>query len=293
MIPIVDTHQHLWDLQQFHLPWLDGGGPLAHNHTPTDYRREIEGLTVVKTVYMEVDVEASQKAAEAEYVLGLCADPNNPMAGAVIGGNPAADGFAAYVARFQSNPSLKGVRQVLHGGLPAKTCLQPEFVRGVRLLGEAGLRFDLCLRSTDLLDGAQLAEWCPDTRFILDHCGNADPKAADQSQWERDIAAVAEQQNVVCKISGIVASTQPNAWTADELAPIIRHCAAVFGPDRIMFGSDWPVCTLTATYRQWVEALQTIVAGWSEADQYKLFHDNAVRFYELQSVTTLGIEKVL
>ena len=281
MIPIVDTHQHLWNLTQFHLPWLDSGGPLARNHTPDDYRRETEGLNVVKTVYMEVDVEAAQKATEAEYVLGLCAAPDNPMAGAVIGGSPAEDGFAETIARFRGNPFLKGVRQVLHGGLPAGTCLRPEFVRGVRLLGESGLRFDLCLRSEDLLQGAELARFCPDTRFILDHCGNADPKAADRSQWERDIALVAEQRNVVCKISGIVAGAKPDAWTAADLAPIIRRCAAVFGPDRILFGSDWPVCTLTATYRQWVEALQTIVGDWSETDRRKLFHDNAVRFYAL------------
>lgn len=281
MIAIVDTHQHLWDLTQFHLPWLDGGGPLAKSHTPEDYRRETQGLNVVKTVYMEVDVEASQRVAEAEYVLGLCADPDNPMAGAVIGGNPASEGFADYIARFQPNPYLKGVRQVLHGGLPAGTCLRPEFVRGVHLLGEAGLRFDLCLRSEELLDGAQLAGRCPGTRFVLDHCGNADPKAADRSQWERDIAQVAQQPNVVCKISGIVAGARPGAWTADDLAPIIRHCAEVFGRDRIMFGSDWPVCTLTASYRRWVEALQAIVADWSETDRRKLFHDNAISFYEL------------
>jgi L-fuconolactonase len=281
MLPIIDTHQHLWDLTRFHLPWLDGGGPLATSHTPADYAREAQGLNVVKTIYMEVDVEASQRVAEAEYVLGLCADPENPMAGAVIGGNPADDGFAAYVARFAGNPYLKGVRQVLHGGMPAGTCLQPTFQRHMDTLAEAGLRFDLCLRSEALLEGAELAERHPNTRFILDHCGNADPKTADRSQWEHAIAAVAQQPNVVCKISGIVAGAKPDSWTAEDLAPIIHHCAAVFGPDRILFGSDWPVCTLTATCREWVEALRTIVSDWSETDRRKLFHDNALQFYEL------------
>jgi len=283
MIPIVDTHQHLWDLTRFHLPWLDGGGPLAMSHTPEVYARATAGLNVVKTVYMEVDVEASQRVAEAEYVLGLCADPKNPMAGAVIGGNPADDGFIAYIQRFVSNPHLKGVRQVLHGSMPPGTCLQPLFRRHMDYLAEVGLRFDLCLRSTELRDGAQLAVECPDTPFVLDHCGNADPKATDRSQWEQDIAAVAQRPNVVCKISGIIASARPGTWTADDLAPIILHCAEVFGRDRIMFASDWPVCTLTATFRQWVEALQSIVADWSESDRRKLFHDNAVRFYQLEA----------
>jgi L-fuconolactonase len=281
MIPIVDTHQHLWDLKQFHLPWLDGGGPLAKSHTPEDYRRETEGLNVVKTVYMEVDVEASQRVAEAEYVLGLCADPDNPMAGAVIGGNPAEEGFVDYIKRFEGNPYLKGVRQVLHGGMPAGTWLQPEFRRKLDFLAQAGLRFDLCLRSEDLLDGAKLAYDCVYTKIVLDHCGNADPKSKDLSRWKHDIAEYQKCWNVNCKISGIIAGARPGAWTPDDLAPIIQHCAEVFGPDRIMFGSDWPVCTLTASYRQWVEALQSIVADWSEIDRRKLFHDNAVSFYEL------------
>ncbi len=283
MIPIIDTHQHLWDLTRLHLPWLDGGGPLAKSHTPEDYIHATEGLNVVKTIYMEVDVEESQRVAEAEYVLGLCADPNSIMAGAVIGGNPAEEGFAAYVDRFLGDPFLKGVRHVLHGGMAAGTCLQPVFLRNMDYLAQAGLRFDLCLRSEAVREAAQLAELCPSTHFILDHCGNADPKANDRSQWERDIAEVAKHPNVVCKISGVVAGARPNAWTPDDLAPIVLHCAEAFGPDRIMFGSDWPVCTLTATYRQWVDALQTIVAAWSESDQHKLFHDNAVRFYELEN----------
>jgi L-fuconolactonase len=281
MIPVVDTHQHLWDLTQFHLPWLDGGGPLAKSHTPEDYARETQGLPVVKTVYMEVDVEADQRPVEAEYVLRLCAAPANPMAGAVIGGNPLDPGFQDYLLQFAGNPYLKGVRQVLHGGLPPGTCLQPDFRRNMDLLATLGLRFDLCMRSGELLDGAKLASECPATAFILDHCGNADPKSSDLSQWKYDIAEVAKQDNVVCKISGIVAGARPGTWTPEDLAPIILHCAEVFGPDRILFGSDWPVCTLTATYRQWVEALQVVVANWNETDRRKLFHDNAVKFYQL------------
>jgi predicted TIM-barrel fold metal-dependent hydrolase len=281
MIPIVDTHQHLWDLSRFRLPWLDGGGPLATDHLMRDYLKACDGLNVVRTVYMEVDVAPEQHVAEAEYVLDLCRRDDNPMVGAVIGGRPGTDGFQAYAARYRGNPSVKGVRQVLHGGTERGTCLQPDFVRDIRLLGEYGMRFDLCLRPEELLDGAKLIDLCPDTRFVLDHCGNASVQAKDRSQWQKDIAEVAKRTNVLCKISGIVASAKPGAWTADDLAPIVRHCAEVFGSDRLLFASDWPVCTLAATYRQWVEALQAIVQAWSETDRRNLFHDNAVRFYEL------------
>lgn len=281
MIPVIDTHQHLWDLSKFRLPWLEGGGPLAHSHVMEDYLRESEGLNVVKTIYMEVDVTPEQHVAEAEYVIALCERDDNPMAGAVIGGRPAASDFEAYVDRFQEVPYIKGVRQVLHGGTPRGYCLEPEFVRGVRLLGERGLRYDLCLRPEELADGAELASHCPETRFVLDHCGNAPVYTNDRSQWERDIAEVAKNENVICKISGVIAQAKPGTWTPDDLAPIVRHCAEVFGPDRIIYASDWPVCTLAATFREWLNALQTIVADWPEANQRKLFAENAERFYSV------------
>ncbi len=283
MLPIIDTHQHLWDLSTFHLPWLDGGGPLAKSHTMSDYLREAGGLNIVKTVYMEVDVEAGQKTAEADYVLDLCRRDDNPMAAAVIGGRPASDEFADYVRRFADNPYIKGVRQVLHGGTPRGYCLEEPFVRGVRLLGELGLRFDLCLRTDELSDGATLADRCPDTRFVLDHCGNGNVQAKDRSEWQRGMEEIAQRPNVVCKVSGIVASAAPGVWTADDLAPLIHYTAEVFGKDRIFFGGDWPVCTRAATLGQWVDALKTVVADWPEKDQRKLLHDNAARFYGLEA----------
>jgi len=280
--PFLDTHQHLWDLDRFRLPWLDGGGPLARSHRMADYQMAAAGLNLAASVYMEVDVTPDQQALEAEYVLELCRRDDNPMVAAVIGGRPASDDFGAYLDRLRDCAEVKGVRQVLHvAETPPGYCLSPTFIRGVRHLGERGLSFDLCLRSNELLDGARLAEACPETRFILDHCGNANVQSKDRSQWQRDIEQIARQSNVVCKISGIVASAKPDAWSTDDLAPIINHVASEFGPNRIFFGSDWPVCTLAATYRQWVEALQTIVAGWPAENQRKLFHKNAVEFYRL------------
>ena len=282
MIPILDTHQHLWDLSRFRLPWLDGGGPLATSHVMSDYLREAEGLNVAKTIYMEVDVEPSQRVEEAEYVIDLCERDDNPMAGAVIGGDPSSGGFEEYIGQFKDSPSIKGVRQVLHGGQPRGYCLSEDFVRGVRFLGERGLRFDICIRSEELADAAALADACPDTRFVLDHCGNANVQDDDLSPWRRDLDTVAARENVICKISGIVARAKPGKWTPDDLAPVVLHCVEAFGHDRIVFGSDWPVCTLTATYRQWVEALQAVVRSWSEEDQRKLFYENAARFYGVE-----------
>ena len=271
-LAIVDTHVHLWDLNRFRLPWIRKGTPLARSHVMKDF------LTAV-----EVDVEVGQQRAEAEYVFEICRQNTTPLKAAVISGRPASDGFRKYLEGFKRNRYLKGVRQVLHGdGTPAGFCLTPNFVRGIRLLGDMGLSFDLCMRSGELADGTKLIESCPNTRFILDHCGNMNVQAKDRTQWQRDMERMARRKNIVCKVSGIVASARPEKWTADDLAPIINHTLRCFGPDRVMFGGDWPVCTTTATYRQWVSALKTIVRERPLEEQRKLFHDNATRFYGLK-----------
>jgi L-fuconolactonase len=281
-LPIVDTHQHLWDLSRFSLPWIEPGSPLARNFLMADYLAATAGLGVVRSVYMEVDVAPAQQVAEAEWVIEACERGGTPLAGAVISGRPAAAGFPDYLARFRDRRPIKGLRQVLHGsGTPPGYCLDPAFLRGIRLLGEAGLSFDVCMRPAELPDAARLIDACPGTAFVLDHCGNADVRAEDRTRWRDDITRIAARPNVVGKVSGIVASARGTPWTADDLAPIVDHVLDAFGPDRVVFGGDWPVCTLAATYRQWVEALRTIVRHRPAADQRKLFHDNAVRVYRL------------
>jgi predicted TIM-barrel fold metal-dependent hydrolase len=280
--PIIDTHQHLWDLKKFKLPWVKDDSPLAHNFLLEDYRKATEGLKVVKTVYMEVDVDPAQQDAEADWVTDLCkGSDKTKVFAAVISGRPASDDFKKYVARFKGHEYVKGLRQVLHNeGTKAGSCLDPQFVKGIQHLGELGLSFDLCMRNGELADAARLIELCPDTRFILDHCGNGDVQAKDRSAWEKGMAEVAKHKNVVGKVSGIVVTAR-KGYTADDLAPVVKHTLEVFGPDRVMFGGDWPVCTLTGTLAQWVEALRAIVKDRKEEEQKKLFHDNAAKFYGL------------
>lgn len=284
MEPIIDTHQHLWDLTRFRLPWIQQDSVLARSHVMADYLHETAGTNVIGSVYMEVDVAPEQQAEETEYVVDLCRRPDNPMRGAVISGRPAEEGFEAYIRRFTSpeyGGIVKGVRQVLHGGMTAGFCLQPRFTQSIRILGELGLSFDVCIRPDELGDVAKLAAACPDTQLILDHCGNADVQSPDLSQWRRDIDLLAEQSNVACKISGIVVTAKPEAWGADDLAPVVLHCAEAFGPNRIVFGGDWPVCTLTAPLREWIGALRQIVSSWPEDRRRKLLHNNALRIYRL------------
>lgn len=282
MLPVVDTHQHLWDLSRFRLPWVKPGDLLARSFVPDDYKKATEGLDVVKSVYMEVDLAPGQQQAEADYVVELCKAGKTPTVAAVVSGRPGTDGFAKYATQFKGSKYVKGIRRVLHvPETPAGTCLAKEFVRDIRLLGDLGLSFDLCVRAPELPDMDRLVGECPDTRFILDHCGNAkvEERGKERDQWRKDMEAIARRKNLVGKVSGIVASAKPGHWGPEDLAPIVNHTLDVFGPDRVMFGGDWPVCTQAATYRQWLEALREIVKGRKEEERKKLFHDNAVRFY--------------
>jgi L-fuconolactonase len=288
-IPIVDTHQHLWDLSKFKLRWLSA--PLDRSFITKDYLEATQGLNVVKAVYMEVAVPPSQRLQEGEYVIELCRQPGSVTCAAVIAAPPGEDSFVQYIIPFVGSPYVKGVRGSFSS---ASQMSDKQVIRNLDLLGGLGMRFDLNVPPASLAEAAQLVSECPDTRFVLDHCGNADPVAFfpagrtlprpaqhSREQWQRDIGKLAAKSNVICKISGIVSRVPGTPLAAEDLAPIINHCLDAFGPDRVVFAGDWPVCLRGMPLRDWVGLLQAVVAHRPEQDQRKLFHDNAVKFYAL------------
>ena len=287
--PIIDTHQHLWNLKELRLPWVAGltGKPkeiLSRDYLLSDYAEATKGLNIGRTVYMEVDVAEADQVKEAEFVTKICMEGKTPMAAAVISGRPAGDGFKDYLDRFKGNKFIKGLRQVLHSGAtPPKFCLEDKFVKGVQLLGERGLSFDLCFKNDQLDYGAELIDRCPQTRFILDHCGNPHNGSRDLDGWKKGLAKIAEakNRNVMCKVSGIYGNVSATDWPANKLAPIVRTVIDLFGWDRVMWASDWPVVNLGASFKVWLATVQEMVRSDSPANKKKLFHDNAMKFYGL------------
>jgi len=277
---IIDTHQHLWDLDKFRYSWTDNQAALKRSFRLDDYLEAIDGIELVGTVHVEADVDEDFMAAETEYVLSLAEDPGTIVAGVVAAVRPEYDDFRERIERFAARPGLRGVRRILHT-MPDGLALTTSFVENVRSLAEYGLTFDICMLARQLDQAARLIREVPEVQFVLDHCGNPDLRSGNLDQWRERIEEIASLPNVTCKVSGIVVNTNGPDWTVDDLRPAVEHVIACFGWDRVMFGSDWPVCTLASTCRRWFDALEEIVSQAGPVDSEKLFHDNAVRIYRL------------
>ncbi len=227
-----------------------------------------------------------------------CQADSDLMLGMVVSTDPGKPGFTEFLDANSNNPFIKGVRQVLHNPeIPPKYCLTPEFVRGIRELGKRKLLFDICIRPAELHDAVELCRQVPETTIVLDHCGNADPNVVNgqreidssssdttflhsKESWQKGIFKLGELENVYCKISGIVARAEAG-WNTDTLTPTVNACLEAFGVDRVVFGGDWPVCTLGSSLAQWIAALKEIVANRPSEMQEKLFSLNAERLYQL------------
>ncbi len=290
---IIDTHQHLWDLSKLELPWLkDAPAILNQTYHLKQYSAATAGLNI-RAMYMEVHVAERLLDDEAQHVVEICNSGTAPTVAAIIGGRPASEAFPAYAQRMKKHPAVKGMRYVLHSPeTPVGYCRGEQFIKGLRLLGSLGLTYDLCMRPTDLGDAFFAVEQCPDTRFILDHCGNADPRAFNPKldpnepathkadDWKRGIDQLAQQKNIHIKISGVIARL-PAGGDAGDLAPIVNHCLDAFGPDRVIFGSDWPVCLLGRPLKTWVDYLTQIIATRPAADREKLWSGNTRKLFAL------------
>lgn len=279
-MPIIDTHQHLWDPQVLPCSWLQGLPTLNRAFRMNDYLEAAKGLDVVKSVHVETDVDEPYMIEETKALFRLADEQDNPLSGIVATARPEKDGFEAHLEKIMGHPALKGIRRILHTQ-PDDLGRGEAFITNVGRLAGYGLSFDICVLARQLPVAINLVSQCPDVSFILDHCGVPQVKERVLDPWRAGISEIAKFPNIACKISGVVAYADPAKWTADDLRPYIEHVIESFGWDRIMFGSDWPVCTLSASYAQWVDALRRVTATASPENQRKLFHDNAMRIYRL------------
>jgi predicted TIM-barrel fold metal-dependent hydrolase len=276
---IIDTHQHLWDLDKFTYSWTKGTATLNRSFRLSDYREATKGLDIHKTVFLECDVDEQFQADEAKYICSLAEKKENKIAGVVASARPEKPGFDAYLEKI-SHPNLKGIRRILHV-IPDDTIEKPGFIDNINKLAKYHLSFDICVLARQLPIALRLIKECPGVQFVLDHCGNPRIKEKEFSPWQDRIAEIASYPNVVGKISGIVTNAEPNKWTPADLKPYVDHMIKSFGWERVMFGSDWPVVLLNSTYKRWAEALILLTRDAGAEKQQKLFQTNAERIYRL------------
>ncbi|HEY0947527.1 MAG TPA: amidohydrolase [Opitutaceae bacterium] len=276
---LVDTHQHLWDLDRFPYSWCAGIPVLNHSFRLDDYLAAAAGLNIAKTIFMECDVDDPHQLTEAEVAQRL-ADEHRLIAGIVASGRPEHDGFADHLSALSRLGKVRGVRRVLHTQRD-DLALEPRVAENLRLLPEFGFTFDLCVLPRQLPATITLVERCPKVTFILDHCGVPDVKGRTFEPWRTHITQLAAFPNVACKVSGLVAYADAATWTVDDLRPWFEHVVFVFGWDRLVWGGDWPVCTLSAPLARWVEATHALTANATEEQRAQLYHRNAERLYRV------------
>lgn len=273
---IIDTHLHLVYLDRFRYPWLNGVPRLKRDFTLHDYLKEAGPAGIDASIHMEVDVAESDMAAETAFVTGI----GDRVVAAIAACRPESASFPAYLEQVAANPRVKGLRRVLHVQ-PDELGQQPIFGENLERLAAYKLSFDLCVLPRQIPIAIDLARRCPDVQFILDHCAVPNVKERELDPWRDHIRAIAALPNVACKVSGIVAYADPTGWTVDDLRPYVEHVIEAFGWDRVVWGSDWPVCSLTADLTRWVAATRELVAGASRNEQERLLSRNAERLYRL------------
>jgi L-fuconolactonase len=280
--PIVDTHLHLWDPKYLRYPWLDAIALLNKPYLLADYRRACGPVQVEKMVFLQCEVEFSQFQEEADWVTLLAQKEDARIAGLVPWAPlELGDGARPALEKLAANPLVKGIRRIIQFEPDPQFCLRPDFVRGVQALPAYGLHFEICIDYTQFANTIKLVQQCPNVTFILDHIGKPNIKDHVLEPWKQEMVLLAELPNVWCKMSGLVTEADHKHWTREDLRPYIDHVLDTFGFDRTMYGGDWPVAYQAAEYPRWVETLAWAVAGCTDAEQRKLFRENALKFYRL------------
>jgi L-fuconolactonase len=271
---MIDAHHHLWDPARRDYPWLAGLDAIRRPYTVDDLRR-VSGADAT------VLVQTVSAPDETEEFLAIAVGSGGLVAGVVGWVDLTAPDVDDRLAALRERGPLVGIRHQVENEPDADWLLRADVRRGLTAVAAAGLAYDLLVNPAQYAAAAEVADRLPGARLVLDHAGKP-PIAADELDgWATAIAAIARRSNVFCKLSGLVTEADPASWTAADLAPYADHVLATFGPDRVLFGSDWPVCELAATYDEVVTTARTLTAALSDTEREAVFDGTARRVYAL------------
>jgi L-fuconolactonase len=277
----VDAHVHFWDGARMAYPWLAEVPAIADPHSPRELVGEAGAAAPSALVFVEAGAIGAHARAEVDWVSALAAQ--EPRIAAIVAAVAVDRGpeTEAALAALAGHPLVRGVRHNLQDHAVADHCLRPSFLSGVARAGEAGLTFDLCIRHHQLPAAIALVRRCPGTQFVLDHGGKPDIRNAVLDPWWAHVAELARLPNVSCKLSGLVTEADLAGWTPAALRPYVERLLECFGPGRLLFGSDWPVVKLAASYRRWLDAALELLAPLTSAERAAVLGENARRIYRL------------
>ena len=274
---MIDTHVHFWNPHHLTYRWIEGNATLSRAYLPADYAAASQP-SVVGIVFVEAGCASDENLREVEWVETLDAPLMGIVAHAALENEA---GREAALETLAARPLVKGVRRNYQDEARG-WARQRTFIEGVRALAKHGLSFDICIKAHQLEETIDLVKTCPNVSFILDHIAKPNIAGGEWTNWTADMKKLAELDNVVCKISGVVTEADHRHWTPAQIAPYIAEAIAAFGIERVMFGSDWPVVNLASSWGGWVSALEQAAAGLDESEMRKLLMDNARRFYRLE-----------
>ena len=274
---MIDAHQHFWKFTVEEFGWLEGGfSSLRRDFLPGDLKETLAGTPVDGVV----SVQARRTLVETRWLLELAAQEK--LIRGVVGWVPLKDeSIGDLLDELRTHAALKGVREVLQGEPDADFLAHPDFDRGIRELTRRGIPYDLLIFQDQLPAATRFVQRHPDQVFILDHMGKPEIRREFAAGWARDIRALAALGNVACKVSGVVTEVREAACTADLIRPYFDVVREAFGPERLLYGSDWPVCLARAEYRAWLGMTEQFAAAFSPDERRQFFEGTAQRIYRL------------
>ncbi len=278
MNKIIDTHNHLWVCQGESFDWINKDSVIRRDFLIEDLEKTLQTCHVTGSIL----VQAEANLEETESLLAIARQSN--LVQGVIGWCAVSKGKAvsADLERLLAHSNqLKGIRY-LSQGLPAEHLYQADFIEGVRQVGQAGLVYELLVTASQLPAAAKLIERCPDVSFVIEHIAKPAIRTRQINQWQQDISHIASHYpNVACKVSGLVTEADLKHWNFDDLSPYLDVVFACFGMERVLFGSDWPVCLLAASYQQWLDVLNQYFEQNNLTQTQAFYAGNAQKIYGL------------
>jgi L-fuconolactonase len=273
----IDAHQHFWIYNPAEYDWIDASmSALRRDFLPADLKPELDGSEFQGSVA----VQARQTLEETRWLLEL-AEGSPSILGVIGWADLRSPEIRSQLKTLARNPKLVGIRHIVQSEPNDRFLLQPEFLRGIATLEEFDLAYDILIYTKHLSIAAEFVERFPRQRFVLDHLAKPPIKSGQINSWTNGIRRLAEFPNVFCKLSGLVTEADWQHWQPEQIVPFLDVAFESFGPDRLMIGSDWPVCLVAASYERAVEVVKTYFQAKSGECREAVLGGNAKRFWRL------------